>query len=54
MLLKIIAELTLQDIERGETLQVAITNSINEVMVRRGMTQIELTERIKEECQSGD
>lgn len=54
MLLKIIAELTLQDIERGETLQVAITNSTNEVMVRRGMTQQELTERIKEECQSGD
>ena len=53
MLLKIIAELTLQDIERGETLQAAITNSINEVMVRRGITQQELTERIMEECQDG-
>ena len=54
MLLKIIAELTLQDIERGETLQVAITNSINEVMVRRGMTPQELVERVREECQDGD
>lgn len=54
MLLKIIAELTLQDIERGESLQGAITNSVKEVMDRREMTKDELIKRIKEECEDGD
>lgn len=54
MLLKIIAELTLQDMEQGETLQEAVTNSINEVMIRREMTPQELVERVREECQDGD
>lgn len=52
MLLKIIAELALQDLETGLGLHEAITKAIDDVMVARRMSIQEFTEKIKEECQA--
>lgn len=53
MLLKIIADLALQDIENhGNDIGQAVIKAINTVQIKRNMTQEDIINRVKEECQS--
>lgn len=54
MLLKAIADLALEDIERqGNSMRHAISNAVYEVGVRKDLTNDEVIRKIKEECTTG-
>lgn len=51
MLLKIIADLALQDIEEsGNDIGQAVMNAVNTVGAKRNMTQREISDRVRKEC----
>ncbi|WP_017416791.1 hypothetical protein [Clostridium tunisiense] len=52
MLLKIIADLALQEIETsGKDIGQAVVRAINTIKINRNMSQEEIVNRVKEECQ---
>lgn len=54
MLLKAIADLALEDIEKqGNNMRQAITDAIYEIGVIKDMTNDEIIRKIKEECITG-
>lgn len=54
MLLKIIADLALQDIESsGKDIGQAVIKAVNTIKINRNMSQEDIINRVKEECQNG-
>lgn len=54
MLLKIIADLAIEDIESsGRDIGQAVIRAINAIKINRNMSQEEIINRVKEECQNG-
>lgn len=54
MLLKAIADLALEDIEKqGNDMRHAISNAVYEVGIRKDLTNDEIIRKIKEECTTG-
>lgn len=52
MLLKIIADLAIEDIESsGKDIGQAVVRAINTIKVNRNMSQEDIINRVKEECQ---
>lgn len=53
MLLKIIADLALQEIENhGNDIGQAVIKAVNTVQIKRNLSLEEIINRVKEECQS--
>ncbi len=54
MLLKIIADLAIEDIESsGRDIGQAIVRAVNTIKINRNMSQEDIINRVKEECQNG-
>jgi len=52
MLLKIIADLALQDIEENRcNIGQAVNNALQEISIGRNMTNDEIIDRVRKECQ---